>query len=249
MNKLHNKVALVTGAARRIGAEIARTLHAAGANVVLHYYQSQQEAEALAQQLNQVRANSAVTLQVELLHQESANTLIQESVRHWNRLDIVVNNASRFYRTHIGQVTEEHWDDLFNSNLKIPYFIAQSAAPFLKTVNGSIINIADIHGTRPLREYTVYCITKAGLLMLTKALAKELSPAIRVNAVSPGSMIWPEGENKLTDKQQQAIISKIPLLRSGSPKDIANAVLYLVRDADYVTGQVINVDGGRIIAG
>lgn len=246
-NSLNNKVALITGAARRIGADVARTLHAAGANVVLHYNTSKQEAMQLCDQLNQARSQSAVVMQANLQDQTSASKLVQDAAKAWGKLDILINNASRFYQTHLDNVTETAWNDLFDSNLKAPYFLAISAAPLLKVAKGVIINIADVHGERPLRNYSVYCLTKAGLLMMTKALAKELSPDVRVNAVSPGSVIWPEGKNTLTDAQKQTIISKIPLGRSGNATDIANTVLYLVRDANYVTGQVIRVDGGRVM--
>lgn len=246
---LANKVALVTGAARRIGAEIARQLHQAGMNIVLHYNVSEEEALALCAELNQLRAESAVAIRADLHEQEVERSLIKQAVEVWQRLDVLVNNASRFYRTAFGKVTEYAWDDLMNSNLKAPFFLAQAAAPYLTAQQGVIINITDIHAQRPLRDYSVYCISKSGLLMLTKLLAKELGPAVRVNAVAPGPIIWPEGENKLTEQEKHKIIGSTSLKRAGSPAEIAKAVMYLVRDADYVTGQVINVDGGRLAAG
>lgn len=244
---LKHKVALITGAARRVGAHTARTLHAAGANVVLHYNISKEEAGDLCAELNELRPNSVCIIQANLGDQASANKLIQQAKEVWGRLDILINNASKFYQTPLNEVTESAWDELFNSNLKAPYFLAVAAAPLLKATRGVIINIADVHGERPLRDYSVYCATKAGLIMITKALAKELAPDIRVNAVSPGSVIWPEGKNTLTDAQKQSIIDKIPLARAGSAADIANTVLYLVRDAEYVTGQIVRVDGGRVM--
>ena len=191
------------------------------------------------------RANSAVALPADLLNVLEMNELVHKAAEAWGGLDILVNNASRFHKTHVGLVTEEIWDDLLNSNLKAPFFMAQAAVPHLKKNQGCIVNIADIHGETPMRDYAVYCMSKAGLIMQTKALAKELSPEIRVNAVSPGAIAWPEGENNLTNELKQKIIQRTALGRHGSPHDIAKAVLYLVRDADYVTGQIIEVDGGR----
>lgn len=239
------KVALITGAARRIGAEIARTLHDAGMNIVLHYNTSAEEALNFCQQLNDKRENSAVSIRANLHAIEEEKNLIQQAVIPWKRLDVLVNNASRFYRSPVGKVDSDAWDDLLNSNLKAPFFLAQEAAPFLAANKGSIVNITDIYAERPLPDYAVYCISKSGLLMMTKVLAKELGPDIRVNAVAPGSILWPEGENSLSDEEKQKIIDRTLLLRSGMPADIAKAVLFFVRDADYVTGQVLNVDGGR----
>lgn len=239
------KVALITGAARRIGAEIARILHQSGINIVLHFHTSGEEAKTLCSEFNALRAHSAIALAADLFNLSEMNELVHKAAKVWGRLDILVNNASRFNKTHIGSVTEDTWDDLLNSNLKAPFFMSQAAAPHLKKNQGCIVNITDIHGETPMRDYAVYCISKAGLIMQTKALAKELSPEIRVNAVSPGAIAWPEGENKLTNELKQKIIQRTALGRHGSPSDIAKAVLYLVRDADYVTGQIIEVDGGR----
>ena len=241
-----SKVALITGAARRIGAEIATHLHAAGMNIVVHYHSSQAEAEALCAHLNKLRENSAIAIQANLLDMSELRTLVDHAADIWGRLDVLINNASRFYKTDIEKTSEADWYDLMDSNLKAPFFLAQAALAYLKQENGSIINIADIHGERPLRDYSVYCLSKAGLVMLTKVLAKELGPNIRVNAISPGAIAWPEGENDLSDTNKQQIISKTALQRHGAPSDIAKAVLYLVRDAEYVTGQVIVVDGGRL---
>lgn len=242
---LSNKVALVTGSARRIGAQIANILHAAGMNIVLHYHQSQQDAQALCEALNAIRPNSAALVCGDLGQEETPERLIAAAVGHWQRLDVLVNNASKFYRTPVGQVTTAIWDDLFNSNLRAPFFLAQAAAPYLTQAQGSIINITDIHAEFPLGDYSVYCLTKSGLLMLTRSLAKELAPSVRVNAVAPGPILWPEGENTLTEEEKRSIIGYTTLKRPGTAQDIAAAVLFLVQDAPYITGQVIDVDGGR----
>lgn len=242
---LQPKVALVTGGARRIGAEIIHSLHQEGMNIVLHYDQSHKEAAELAEALNKVRPHSVVTLAAPLQVVENINFLIKEGVAVWGRLNVLVNNASRFYRTHFGEVTETAWQDLMDSNLKGPFFLSQAAAPYLAEVNGCIINITDIHAERPLRDYSVYCLSKAGLTMMTKLLAKELGPKVRVNAVAPGAIIWPEGQNELGEDEKNNIVQHTLLKRSGEAQDIANAVLFFVRDATYVTGQILNVDGGR----
>lgn len=244
---LSGKVALITGAARRIGAEIGKQLHEAGMNIVLHYNSSEEEAISLCEQLNQRRKNSAAAIRADLQDAESGSALIKQAVKVWGGLDVLVNNASRFYRTQVGKVTEYAWDDLMNSNLRAPFFLAQAAAPFLTQTKGVIVNITDIHAERPMRDYAVYCISKSGLLMMTKALAKELGPDVRVNAVAPGSILWPEGENSLSQADKEKLIDRTSLLRQGSGEDIAKAVLFFVRDADYVTGQVLNVDGGRTL--
>lgn len=246
-NPLAGKVALITGAARRIGAEIAHTLHDTGMNIILHYNASEEAAIHLCEQFNKKRDHSAVAIQAELQESENHKALVQKASEVWKRLDVLVNNASRFYRTMLGKVTEYAWDDLINSNLKAPFFLSQAAAPFLTKNNGAIVNIADIHAQHPLRNYSVYCISKSGLIMMTKALAKELGPNVRVNAVAPGAILWPEGENKLSEDEKQKIIDHTSLLRPGSPEDVAKTVLFLVRDSDYITGQVISVDGGRLL--
>ncbi|RDI42451.1 pteridine reductase [Aquicella lusitana] len=246
-SSLASKVALITGSARRVGAEIARTLHDAGMNIVLHYNVSEEEAFKLCEQLNQKRKESAVVMRAELQEAESGKMLIQKAAETWKRLDVLVNNASRFYRTSIGKITDYAWDDLMNSNLKAPFFLAQSAAPFLAATQGTIINITDVNADRPLHDFAVYCISKAGLVAMTKILAKELGPLIRVNGISPGSILWPEGDNALSEEDKQKIIERTPLLRSGSPEDVAKAVLFFVRDADFITGQILNIDGGRTL--
>lgn len=242
---LNDKVALVTGSARRIGAAIATRLHAEGARVAIHYRGSADDATALAARLNAERPDSAAAFQADLLLTERLPALV-EAVHGWQgRLDILVNNASSFYPTPMGEITEAHWDDLVGSNLKVPLFLSQAALPHLRRARGSIVNIVDIHATRPLRKHPVYGPAKAGLAMLTRSLAKDLAPDIRVNGVSPGAILWPEGG--MTANVQQAILDQIPLGQPGSPDDIAGCVLYLVRDATYVTGQIIAVDGGRSI--
>lgn len=247
-NALAGKAALVTGAARRIGAEIARTLHAGGMNVILHYNSSEEAANKLCAELNSLRENSAVAIRAALQEQESEKFLIEQGLQAWGRLDALINNASRFYRTVFGEATEYAWEDMVNSNLRGPFFLSQAAAPHLKKTKGAIINITDIHAERPLRDYSIYCISKSGLLMMTRVLAKELGPEVRVNAISPGSIIWPEGTNELDPERKKMIMEATSLQRSGNASDVAKAVLFFLRDAEYVTGQVLNVDGGRTLA-
>jgi pteridine reductase len=242
---LVGKVVLVTGAARRIGAAIVTRLHANGARVAIHYRGSAQEAENLATQLNEERPDSAATFQADLLDTEQGSRLIS-AVSNWaGRLDCLVNNASSFYPTPVGSITEDHWEDLIGSNLKAPLFLSQAAVPQLQEHTGVIINIVDIHAQRPLRNHAVYGPAKAGLAMLTRSLAKDLAPHIRVNGVSPGAILWPE--DGMSDAAQKTILRQVPLQRPGDPDDIAGCVLYLWRDATYVTGQIIAVDGGRSI--
>jgi len=246
MKLLTSKVALVTGAARRIGAEISRSLHDAGMNIVLHYHTSKTDALSLCDELNQKRAHSAITIQAALHESGCEKILVEKAVAEWGRLDVLVNNASRFYRSLLNEVTNEDWEDLINSNLRAPFFLAKAAAPALSAVEGCIVNITDIHGSKPLRDYAVYSISKSGLIMMTHALARELGSKVRVNAVSPGAILWPEGENVLPDEVKNKILAKTTLQRHGTPTDIASAVLFFVRDAKFVSGQVLNVDGGRL---
>lgn len=248
-NQTEPKTAIITGAARRIGAEIARTLHANNMNVALHFNASEEEALDLRDELNKIRPKSALAIRADLLLPESMESLIQQTIKSWNRLDILVNNASRYYRTLMGKVTDYAWDDLMNCNLKAPFFLAQAAAPYLTQTSGTIINITDIRAERPFKDYAVYSISKCGLTMATKILAKELAPNVRVNAIAPGPIMWPEGENELSDVEKEKIINSTLLCRQGCPEDIAKAVLYLARDAGYVTGQILYVDGGRILSG
>lgn len=239
-------VALITGGARRIGANIARTLHFHNYNIVIHYHHSHTDATALVKELNQLRENSAVLLRADLLNTAQLPELIQSAAQTWQRLDALINNASSFYPTPIGEVTEVHWGDLLGSNLKAPFFLVQAATPFLRLQHGSIINITDIHAIRPMRNHAVYSIAKAGLEMLTKSLAIELAPEIRVNGVAPGANIWPEGQNEIAAEKQAKMREKIPLRRTGTPQDIADAVIFLLQQS-YITGQIIAVDGGKSV--
>ena len=244
-NGLENKVVLVTGAARRIGAAIVTRLHANGARVAIHYRGSADEAESLASRLNEQRPDSAGTFQADLLDTSCIPQLLSEVVGWGGRLDALVNNASTFYPTPVGDITEKEWDDLVGSNFKAPLFLSQAATPHLREAGGAIVNIVDIHAQRPLRNHPVYGPAKAALAMLTRSLAKDLAPEIRVNGVSPGAILWPE--DGMSDNAQQAILQQVPLQRAGDPDDIAGCVLYLLRDAPYVTGQIVAVDGGRSI--
>jgi pteridine reductase len=241
----YNKVALVTGAARRIGAEIVRCLHAHGFDVAIHYRASSEQADTVAAELNGIRKDSAKTFQADLVDTTTIPGLVADVIAWRGRLDVLVNNASSFYPTPIDTVSEDHWTDLIGSNLKAPLFISQAASDALRESRGTIVNIVDIHAKRPLREHLVYGAAKAGLAMLTRSLAKDLAPAVRVNGVSPGAILWPE--DGMSDEIKDSILSQVPLGRGGAPEDIALCVLYLVIEADYVTGQVIAVDGGRSI--
>jgi pteridine reductase len=242
-------VVLVTGAARRVGAEIARALHAAGACVAIHYRNSVADADRLAAELNAARPDeggeSAASFAADLLDIDALPRLVEAVVAHFGRLDALVNNASSFCATKVGAIDTAAWDDLMGSNLRAPLFLSQAAAPHLDRSGGCIVNITDIHAERPLKGYPVYCAAKAGLLGLTRALALELGPRVRVNAVAPGPIEWPQNEHDFPPAMRAAIIEHTLLKRVGSPADIAQAVKYLVFDAPYVTGQVINVDGGR----
>ena len=239
---LQNKVVLITGAAHRVGAAMVRMLHESGMRVVIHYRSSADSAKKLMTELNQQRENSAAIVSGDLADNESFTNIIDQTVAAWGQLDVLINNASSFYPTEIGEVTLEQWDDLFSSNLKAPFFLSQAAAPHLRVGHGVIINIVDIHADKPLKSYPVYCMAKAGLVMMTKALAREFGGEIRVNAIAPGAILWPEGIDELGKKE---IVSRTALKRKGEPTDIAKAALYLIRDAEYVTGQVQVVDGGR----
>lgn len=242
-SSMNNKVALITGAAKRIGAETARTLHAAGMNIVIHYRSSRQAADELSADLNQLRASSAAVVQADLDDDHAYGTLIEDAVEVWGQLDVLVNNASSFFPTPVGSITLGHWHNLINSNLKAPLFLSQAATPFLKETRGCIINMVDIHAFRPMKAHPVYCAAKAGLAMLTQSLAKELGPEIRVNGIGPGAILWPD--NDISESTKQHIIERTALKRHGEPKDIAKAILFLVRDADYITGHIVPVDGGR----
>lgn len=241
---LKNRTALVTGAAKRVGAAIAERLHAEGMNVVLHFRRSDTEAAALCAALNEKRRDSATLAQTDLAEIGGFDSLVKAALQ-WGSLDLLVNNASLFHATPIGNVSEADWDEIIGTNLKAPFFLAQAAAPYLRRNHGSIVNIVDIYGQRPLREHTVYSVSKAGLDMLTRSLARELGPDVRVNGIAPGVILWPE--QGLDGKDKKAILDRTALKRIGSPEDIAGAVVYLARDAGYVTGQIIAVDGGRSV--
>ncbi len=240
---LKGRVALITGAAHRIGASISRTLHDAGMDIALHYRRSREAAEQLASEPNTVREDSVVLFPGDLLATGRLPRLIDKVIERWGRLDVLVNNASSFYPTSLASAGEAAWEEILGSNLKAPFFLGQAAAPHLKACKGSIVNIADIHGERPLKGYPIYSVAKAGKIMLTKALARELGPEVRVNAVAPGAILWPE--RGLDDLTKQRIISGTALKRQGSPEDIARTVLFLIRDGGYITGQILAVDGGR----
>jgi pteridine reductase len=242
---LRDQVVLVTGGARRIGAEIARTLHAAGADILIHYRSSAAAALALADEFNGTRAHSAATFAAHLLNADAPEKLIAATLLEFGRLDILINNASSFYPTPVGQITLPQWDDLIGSNLKAPLFLSQAAAPSLRAQRGLIINMLDIHALRPLKAHPVYSAAKAGLAMLTRSLARELGPEIRVNGIAPGPVLWPEGD--LDEELKREIIGKTALKHHGTPQDIGRTALFLAKDAPYITGQIIAVDGGRSI--
>src|SRR5688572_17560111 len=221
---LEGKAVLITGAARRVGATLARTLQAAGANVMIHYRSSAAEARALASELNSLRGGSAAVAAADLLDTKHIGELVEATLKTFGQLDVLINNASTFYPTVVGEITESHWNDLLGTNLKAPLFLAQAAAPALRLSHGLILNIADIHGMRPLRRYTTYSVAKAGLIMLTKSLARELGPHVRVNAIAPGPVMWPE--QRADQALQKKIIERTQLKRPGSPEDVARAVLF-----------------------
>ncbi|MBV8466235.1 MAG: pteridine reductase [Burkholderiales bacterium] len=241
------KVALVTGGAKRVGAAVVRRLHGAGFNVMVHYRSSATDARALAAELNLQRPSSVAIAQADLLNMAALPVLVQQTVEHFGRLDAVVNNASSFFPTPVGEIDEHAWVDLIGSNLKAPLFLAQAAAPELRRNHGTIVSIADIHAERPMKHHVVYSIAKAGLVAMTKSLARELAPEVRVNAVAPGANVWPDGESVFDEVTRQRIISSIPLKRIGEPDDLARTILFLVNDAPYITGQVLAVDGGRSV--
>lgn len=241
------KVALVTGGARRIGAGIVRGLHAAGYDIALHCRQSRAAADALAAELEAVRPGSVLVLQAELAEYDRLPELVAHAVGRFGRLDALVNNASGFQPTPLGTITPAQWDLLFASNARAPLFLAQAAAPHLAHARGGIVNLVDIHAERPLAGHAVYCMAKAALVMLTRSLALELAPAVRVNAIAPGAILWPEQD---ADPERQAmLLAQTPLGRTGSVQDVAEAVRWLLQDAGYVTGQVLRLDGGRSLAG
>ena len=250
MSRTERPVALVTGAARRIGAAIVRCLHAAGHDIALHYRDSEAEAMALQAELEAVRPGSVLALQADLAVFDRLPELVARTVGRFGRLDALVNNASSFSPSPIGTTTPDRWDMLFASNARAPFFLSQAAAPHLELAGGAIVNLADIYAERPLHEHTVYCMAKAALLAMTRSLAIELGPGIRVNAVSPGAILWPEGDagDSCTDKQA-SMLARTPMGRTGTPGEVAEAVRWLLMDATYSTGQIIHLDGGRLLAG
>ena len=239
-------VALITGAARRIGATIARSLHAAGYDVALHCRHSRDELDALIAELESRRAASTLALQVELGDVPRLGSLIAATLDRFGRLDALVNNASAFYPTPIAEATPAQWDELFGANVRAPFFLAQAAAPHLAERSGAIVNLVDIYAENPLPGHSVYCMSKAALAMMTKSLARDLAPSVRVNGVAPGAVLWPDGGKSETD--QASMIERTPLKRMGTPEDVATTVLWLLRDAPFVTGEIVRVDGGRHLA-
>ena len=245
MESLQGKVALVTGGARRVGAAITRRLHAAGASVLIHYRDSEGDAAKLEAELNTVRPRSAGKVKAELLAPVAPRALVGGALEGFGRLDILVNNASSFFPVDVGAMEPSHWEELIGSNLRAPLFISQQAAAELAKNDGCIVNIVDIHAERPLKGYALYSVAKAGLAAVTRSLAIELAPRVRVNGVAPGAIAWPE-DGQFPEAERQRIIATTPLARLGSPDDIARAVHFLA-SAPYVTGQVLAVDGGRSI--
>ena len=238
-------VALITGAGRRVGAVIARTLHAAGYDLALHYRHSADAARALADELEAQRRGSTLLLQAELADLAALPRLLEQLLAHYGRLDALVNNASAFYPTPVGSATPAQWNELFASNAQAPFFLCQAAVPALRAARGGIVNLVDIYAERPLAGHPLYCMAKAALAAMTRSLALDLAPEVRVNGVAPGAVLWPsEGKSPA---EQQAMLAGTPLQRAGAPGDVASAVLWLLRDAPYVTGQIIRVDGGRTL--
>jgi pteridine reductase len=245
MTSLAGRTVLITGAAKRLGAAIARAAHGEGANVAIHYRSSKKQADDLCQALNAARSKSAVVIQADLLDTKTHLPLIAGTIAAFGRLDVLVNNASTFYPTPVGMINEEQWRDLMGTNLKVPLFLSQAATPELRKALGLILNMADIHAQRPLINHPVYSIAKGGIVTLTKSLARELGPEIRVNAIAPGPAMWPEGN--FDEALKAEIISKTSLKRSGTPDDVARAAIFFMKDAPFVTGQVLALDGGRSI--
>jgi pteridine reductase len=244
---LEDKVVLITGGARRVGAAIARRLHAAGANLIIHYRSSAGEARELKQELSASRAGSVVLVQADLLKAGNAPALVKDAVKSFGRLDALVNNASSFYPTPLGEITEKAWDDLVGTNLKAPLFLSQAAARELRKHHGAIVNIIDIHADFPMKSYVVYNVAKGGLVALTRSLARELGPEVRVNGVAPGTILWPDDDAWKDEVSRQRIMNQTALKRIGEPDDIAKAVEFLITGGPYVTGQVLAVDGGRSV--
>ena len=244
-SNLNDKVVLITGGAKRVGASICRLLHAGGAKLMIHYRSSAIEARALQSELNLQRPNSVAIIQADLLNIAVLPSLIQETIKQFGKLDVLINNASSYYATELGQISEDAWTDLLGSNLKAPLFLSQAAAPELRKNSGCIVNITDMHVERPKKGYIVYSVAKAGLVTLTKSLAHELGPEVRVNAVAPGPVLWPEDNPQFDEVYRQRVISQTLLKRIGEGDDVAKAVRFLIQDAPFVTGHVMAIDGGR----
>jgi pteridine reductase len=244
---MERRVALVTGGARRVGAAICRMLHASGMNLMVHYRSSADEARALQSELNALRPESVTLVQADLLNVAYLPSMVNETVNQFGQLDVLVNNASSFFPTAVGEIDERAWDDLIGTNLRTPLFLSQAAAPHLRRTHGCIVNIVDIHADRPLRHHVVYSVAKGGLVALTRSLAVELGPEVRVNGISPGAILWPEDERWSDELARQRIVNTTMLKRVGDPEDIARTCRFLVFEAPYVTGQIIAVDGGRSI--
>ncbi|NND81315.1 MAG: pteridine reductase [Gammaproteobacteria bacterium] len=242
---LETKTALITGGAKRIGSEVARTLHSAGLNIMVHYRSSRNAADQLVAELNEARPDSAASAAGDLHDIEVIPSIVQQTMDQFGRIDVLINNASTFYPTPIELLNDDFWNDLVGSNLKAPAFMVSAAAPHLRASEGCIINIIDIYAQRPLSNHPIYCSAKAGLEMLTKSLARDLAPEIRVNGVSPGAILWPENDN--TELTQSQLLERVPLARMGHPQDIAKTIRFLVQEGTYITGQIIAVDGGRSI--
>ena len=245
MNNKLEKWILITGAAKRVGAKMAEVLHSNGFNIVIHYNSSSESANNLSARLNQQRSGSSIIIGGNLTDDSAVESLIPSVVKQTGRLDVLINNASTFYPTPIENITLEDWDNLFGTNLKAPLFLSKHAAKYLKDSAGLIINIVDIHARKPLKNHPIYGPAKSGLAMLTKSLARDLAPSVRVNGIAPGMILWPE--NEPSESIKKSILDQIPLKRSGSPEDIANCALFLIKDAPYITGQIIPIDGGRSI--
>jgi len=246
MNDDINKWVLITGGAKRIGARIARTLHAQDMNLVIHFNTSSDDANELCSELNSIRNDSAIAIGANLTSQDEVESLINKVIERTGQLDVLINNASTFYPTPIEDITLDDWDNLVGTNLKAPLFLCKYAAPHIKKSKGSIINMVDIHASKPLKNHPIYGPAKSGLVMLTRSLAKDLAPEVRVNGIAPGMILWPE--NEPPEEIKQKVVNQIPLKRTGEPNDIAKTVLFLIADADYITGQIIAVDGGRGIS-
>lgn len=241
---MNAKVVLITGAAKRVGAEVAEFLHAQGWHVIIHYNNSQEDAEKLVSSLNEVRDDSALSLQADLNDMDAVKQLAGDATAKWGQIDALVNNASTFYPTKLAEATMDDWDKIFNSNVKAPFFLCQALADELKKNQGAIVNMLDIHVERPLKDYHLYSMSKAALKMLTKTLTKALAPNVRVNAVAPGIILWGANEDDFPEELKQRMLKRVPLRRKGEPHDIAETVSFLLNQ-NYITGEIIAVDGGR----